>query len=301
MFDRLILTEDLVDCRGRVIGARGRVVSPETIAEAAGRAPALPQQALVDTPLAGEIELPLAEHVYQHLFQGDGVRDAVRSAVHAVRLPQPLLDEMLALRRAASPIHAHAFATAAVAVRMLLCAVGGARGVPDLAAAALLHDLGMRHVPGGLLHQRGRLSAADALRLASHPLIGAYHVATVLGSHPAVTAAQVHHWRSGQGYPTLSTPPPRSVEVVSIASAFVALTQPRPFRAAAYDARGAADVLVSEAVGGLADESTVRLLVHALRGGRGDPREIRFARERNVPEGDAARYVHVAPPARSYV
>ncbi len=301
MFDRLILTEDLFDCRGRVIGARGSVVSPETIADAAARAPDLPRQALVDTPLAGEIELPLTERVYWHLFHGDGVSDAVRSAVHSVRLPQPLLDEMLALRRAASPIHAHAFATAAVAVRMLLCAVGGARGVPDLAAAALLHDLGMRHVPGRLLRHRGRLAAADALRLAAHPLIGAYHVATVLGPHPAVTAAQVHHWRNGQGYPTLSTPPSRSMEVLSVASAFVALTQPRPFRGSAYDARGASDVLVAEAAEGLADASTVRLLVHALRGGRGDPQEIRFARERNGRVGDVPRYVHVAPPARSYV
>ncbi len=301
MFDRLILTDDLVDCRGRLIGARGTVVSPETITEAAGRAPALPRQALVDTPLAGEVEVPLSERTYRHLFAGDGVRDAVRRVLHSVCLPQPLVDEVLALRHADSPIHVHAFATAAVAVRMLLCAAGGARGVPDLAAAALLHDLGMRHVPERLLRQGTRLDADDALRVAAHPLVGAYHVATVLGHHPAVTAAQVHHWRSGQGYPTLATPPSRSMEVVSVASAFVALTQPRPFRAAAYDARGASDVLVMEAAQGLADANTVRLLVHALRGGRGDPGEIRFARERSEPGDRTGRYVHVAPPAHSLV
>src|SRR5512139_4105076 len=151
MFDRLILTEDLVDCRGRVIGARGTVVSPETIAEAAERAPELPRLPLADTPLAGEVEAPLSEGVYRHLFKSERDRDAVRSALSSVHLPQPLLDELLALKRADSPIHAHAFATAAVAVRLLYCAVGCARGVSDLAAAALLHDLGMRHV-SGVLH-----------------------------------------------------------------------------------------------------------------------------------------------------
>ncbi len=300
MFDRLILTEDLVDCRGRLIGARGTVVSPETIAEAAARAPELPRLPLANTPLADDVEVPLSASVYRHLFDRERAREAVRSVLHSVSLPEPLLDELLELRRLESPIHAHAFATAAVAIRLLYCAVGCGRGVSDLAAAALLHDIGMRHMPARLFHESERLSPTDALRLAAHPLLGAYHLATVLGAHHAVKAAHVHHWRNGQGYPTLSTPPSRCTEVVSLASAFAALTQPRPFRAP-YDARGASDVLVAEAAGGLADESSVRLLVHALRGGRGDAREIRFGRERGEQLATAARYAHVPPPARSYV
>ena len=39
-------------------------------------------------------------------------------------------------------------------------------------------------------------------------------------------------------------------------------------------------LLVAEATVGHADESTVRLLVHALRGGAGDPRQVRFENER---------------------
>src|SRR6266508_1805501 len=132
MFDRLILNEELVGCRGEVIAARGTVLSLEAVAEVARRTPALPRRSLEETPLASD---------------GEGVRDTVRRALLAIRLPAALFEELLALRRAASPLHAHAFATAAVAVRMLLSAVGGARGVPELAAAALLHDLGMRHLP----------------------------------------------------------------------------------------------------------------------------------------------------------
>jgi HD-GYP domain-containing protein (c-di-GMP phosphodiesterase class II) len=301
VFNRLILTEELLDCRGEVLAARGSVLSPESISEVAGRAPVLPRRALGETPLAADVDVPLRDHVYRYLFQGDGVREAVSRAVLAVELPEPLFEELLALRRSASPIHGHAFATAAVSVRMLLGVVGAARGVPELAAAALLHDLGMRHLPSRLSRLRERLGRDEAARVAAHPLLGAYHIARVLGPHAAVQAALGHHWRCGQGYPVLASPPTRSMEVVSVASAFVALTQPRPFRSGAYDARGAADVLVSEVQAGQADATTVRLLVHALRGGDGDPRQVRFGRERGGHGPDVNRHVHVSAPARSPV
>jgi hypothetical protein len=301
VFDRLILTEELVDVRGDVIAARGVVLSPESIADAAAAARPLPRVPLADTPLAADVAVPLGDRAYRHLFSGEGTRDAVVRAMLAVRLPEVLFEEMLALRRCGSPMHGHAFATAAIAVRMLLGIVGEARGVPDLAAAALLHDLGMRHLPARLSRVRERLGHDEAQRVAAHPFLGAYHLARVLGEHPAVSAALGHHWRCGQGYPNLTSEPTRSMEVVAVASAFAALTQPRPFRSAAYDVRGAADVLVAEAVAGQADANTVKLLVHALRGATGDPRAIRFGRERGGHGPDVNRHVHVAPPARSQV
>jgi hypothetical protein len=301
MFDRLILSEELVDCRGETIAARGTVLSEQSIAEVARRARPMPRSPLEETSLAADVEAPLDDPCYRHLFHAEAVRDAVRRALLSVRLPDVLFEELLALRRVGSPLHRHAFATAAVAVRMLFSAVGGARGVPELAAAALLHDLGMRHLPPRLIRQREPLREDDALRVAAHPLIGAYALAAVLGAHPAVAAALSHHWRCGQGYPALARPPSRSVEVISVASAFVALTEPRPFRHDAYDARGASDVLAAEAAARRADANTVKLLVHALRGGQGDPRAVRFGRERegHGPEGNA--YVHVSAPARSPV
>jgi hypothetical protein len=301
VFDRLTVKEDLVDCRGEVIAARGSVLSPEAITEAAARAPRLPLRMLGETALAGDVEAPLGEHGYHHLFREDRVRDAVRRLLHAIRLPEPLVDELVALRRLAPASHAHAIATAAVAVRMFVTVVGEARGVPDLAAAALLHDLGMRHLPARLSTLRERLGRDEALRVAAHPLLGAYHLARVLGHHPAVSAALGHHWRCGQGYPGLGTAPARSIEVVSVASVFAALTQPRPFRSGAYSARGAADVLVAEAKAGQADANTVKLLVHALRSGDGDPRGLRFGIQREGHAPDVNRHVHVAAPVRSLV
>ena len=300
MFDRLILAHDLLDCRGTPIGRRGTVVSPETIAEAAQRARPTTRRALDPTSREDVAEM-LGEPAYAPLFDRPGARAAVERAVDAVRLPEPLLDELEAARREQPARYRHGLLSAAVALRILHVAVGESRELPDLAAAALLHELGMRHVPATLVEKRERLEIPDAHRIAAHPLLGAYHLAVVLGPHPAVAAARSHHWRCGQGYPAMASPPTRAIEAVGVASAFAALTQPRPYRSAPFDVRGAADVLVAEATIGHADQSTVRLLVHALRGGTGDPRRIRFGvvREGHAPEVN--RHVPVAAPPRSLV
>lgn len=301
MFDRLRLAEDLTDCRGSVLGARGLVVSPQTIAEAAQRAPALPRRPLGETALADDLPAPLAEPAYAALFGRPGAREGVARVLAAAALPEVLHEELAGIRRDAPALYRHALVTASVAVRVLLVAVGRARELPDLAAAGLLHELGMRHLPAGLAEKRDRLDVHEAHRIAAHPLLGAYHLACVLGDHPAVAAARSHHWRCGQGYPAMAGPPPRAVEVISVASAFAAMTQPRAYRSAPYDVRGAADVLAAEASVGHADRISVKLLVHALRGGEGDPRRLRFGaiREGHAPEVN--RHTMVAAPSRSAV
>ncbi len=300
MFDRITLAEDLVDCRGQVVARRGTVASAESIADAAQRAPRLERRPITATPLAADLALALEEPAYEPLFRGEAAAPVER-ALRAIALPEILYEELAAVRRAAPATYDHALVAAAVASRMLLAAAGESRGIPGVAAAALLHDLGMRHLPARLLGHRDRLSRADAAAIAAHPLVGALHLASVLGDHPAVAAARCHHWRCGQGYPALSAPPSRAIEVVGVASAFAALTRPRPFRSRPYDARGAADVLVDEVVRGHADANTVRLLVHALRGGKGDVRQVRFAHPRDGHAPEVNRHGSVAPPDRSPV
>ena len=280
MIDRVVLTRDLLDARGTVLARRGTVVSPAAVSEAALRAPALPRRVLSETPFAEEIHLPMADPAYRHLFRGEGVQPAVARAVLGARLPQALFDELLALKVSDPLRYRHALTTAAVTVRMLLAALGPEPALSDLAAAGLLHDLGMRHVSFHLLRNGDPLAEHEVAQVAAHPLLGAWHLATVLGRHPAVDAALAHHWRHGHGYPLLPQPPPRSVDVVGVASAFAALTQARPFRSDPFDARGAVDVLVAEAQAGLDDVETVRLLVHALRGAQGEIRHVRFGRDR---------------------
>ncbi len=301
MFDRVTLARDLVDCRGTLLGKKGLVLSAQSIAEAASRAPQAPRRLLSDTFIAEDLYLPLADATYRHLFQGPGVQSGVARALLSVRLPDALYEELRATRQVDLPRYRHALATAAVATRVLTAVVGEARALPEMAAAGLLHDLGMRHLPGRLSRHGEALERTDAAEVAAHPFLGAYHLACTLGPHPAVEAAVSHHWKSGQGYPRLSRPPPRAMEVVAVASAFAALTQPRPFRSEPFDARGATDLLVAEAAAGCADESSVRLLVHTLRGGRGEARAVRFGRGRLGHSPTTNRYTPIAAPARSLV
>jgi hypothetical protein len=301
VFDRLTLPEDLVDCRGKVLAPRGLVVSPEAIEEAAEAAPPLPRWRLAETPLAGGLGAPLELPAYQPLFGRQEARDVVERTLLSIELPEALVDELLSMRGEQPALYLHAVLTAAVSVRVLRAAVGSGRTLSELAAAALLHDLGMRQLSGRLLAHRDRLSLEQVHRIASHPLLGAYHLARVLGHHPAVAAARCHHWRCGQGYPGLAAAPPRSIEVLAVASAFCALTQPRPYRSGAFDARGAVDVLVRESITGHADANTVKLLVHALRGGGGDPRGLRFGTSRDGHGPMVNGHSPVEAPARSQV
>jgi HD-GYP domain-containing protein (c-di-GMP phosphodiesterase class II) len=298
MFDRVRLGADLVDCRGVVLAPAGFVLSPQSIEEAA-RSAVPPTRYPLPTAQRARLLAPLDQPAYRHLFAPPGVRDRVARALAAVALPGALHDELGAMEREAPALLWHGQVTAAVATRLLLTAAGEAPRLSELAVAALLHDLGMRHLPRRLSGDGEGLEPEDAALVAQHPLSGAWHLARVLGRHPAVAAAHAHHWRAGQGYPRLPTPPSRAVEVISVASAFAAMTQPRPFRSEPWEVRSACDLLVAEARGRTADEGTVRLLVHALRGGQGDPRAVRFGASRGGPEPAVNHHAPVAPPPAS--
>ena len=292
MSTRVTLVRDLSDCRNRVLARRGEVLSPAAVAEAAARAPPGPGRSLSASVVVDDLREPFGDPVYKHIFREAELRSTLGRIALAAELPEELHQELALLREQDWARYRHGMVTALVATRMLLAAVGDSRALPDLAAAALLHDLGMRHVkpePGG-----APLSPAEVLEVAGHPILGAFHLASVLGPHPAVDAALGHHWRCGAGYPRLPSPPPRSVAVIGVASAFAALTQPRSFRSAAFDARGATDVLVGDAGAGEADLESVQLLVHVLRGAQGAMHEVRFARERPGEGPEENRYTPIA-------
>jgi HD-GYP domain-containing protein (c-di-GMP phosphodiesterase class II) len=279
MLERLTLARDLVDCRGTVLAPAGTALTVASVRATAASVTPAATRPLSATFVAADLRLPLAAPVYRHLFRGEA-QDGTARALLAAELPDALWDELSTMRAADPARYWHALATAAVAARMLLGALGETSVIARLAAAGLLHDLGMRHVNPHLARNGDRLDRAEMEEVAGHPLLGAYHLALLLGVHPAVEAALAHHWDRGHGYPRLDAAPPRSVEVVAVASSFAALTQPRAFRSAPYDARGAADVLIAEGSAGRSDPDAVRLLVHALRNGKGELRTLRFARER---------------------
>jgi HD-GYP domain-containing protein (c-di-GMP phosphodiesterase class II) len=295
MFDRVALGTDLVEAGGAVLARAGEVVSVASVRELARATAPAPRESLARSAVAADLHLPLADPPFRHLFRTEEVCSAVARVMLSAKLPPELFEELRALRAGDPPRYRHALATAVVTVRALMIAVGDAPALPELAAAALLHDLGMRHVRPELTRGTGALEREGMLALAAHPLLGAFQLARRLGPHPAVEAALCHHWNSGAGYPSLPRPPSRSVEMVGVASAFVALTQARPYRSGAYDPRGAADLLIEEARVRRVDPRTVRLLVHTLRGGRGDSRQVRFGRQRIGQAPASNRHTPIVP------
>jgi HD-GYP domain-containing protein (c-di-GMP phosphodiesterase class II) len=299
MLEEVTLARDLVSSDGMVIAAAGSRVTPASVAEAAQHAPRLAGRPLAETFAAGELSDPLTYTSHRHLFRSAQVQGAVARVLLATTLPDRLWADLAALRASDPARWRHAVATACVAVRMLAAAGSEPEALSTVAAAGLLHDLGMLHVPRRAGRAGEELAPGDAEAIATHTLLGALHVASSLGEHPAVEAALAHHWRRGRGYPRIAEKPSRTTEVVSVASAFVALTQPRVFRSSAYEARGAADILIREAAQERADLEAVQLLVHALRGGKGDARELRFGRERmgQVPAVNRHRALEAGSPA----
>jgi len=87
MLDRVSLRHDLIDCRGETLATKGFVLSPQSIAEAAGAAVLGPRVALCDTPHAAEVAGPLADPTYKHLFGDAAVRQVVERALLDIRLP----------------------------------------------------------------------------------------------------------------------------------------------------------------------------------------------------------------------
>jgi HD-GYP domain-containing protein (c-di-GMP phosphodiesterase class II) len=301
MFDRVKLRRDLTDCGGGLIARAGTVISVESIAEAAASARPGSGTPVAETFMADDLTEVLHEPVLRFLLRTEDVEDAVRRIVESAALPHPLVEEMAAAKFLDPARYRHALVTAVATSRLILAAAGTARASPQIAAAALLHDIGMRHVPARVMVTPDSIHGDDALDVASHPLLGAFQLARHLGNHPAVEAALAHHWRDGQGYPDLPERPSPATEVVAVSSAYAALTHGRAYRSEPYGVRGAADLLVAEAASGHADPFAVKLLVHAMRGGEGAMNGLRFARARQGIAPDVNRHTHIAPPARRMV
>ena len=273
-----VLTRDLYAADGTLIASRGEIVDLPYLKDVAARARRRGRELpLHETPLAEAVLDAFEAPALVHLVASDEARAAVADAVAEVRFPQAVWDELELLRREDPARYQHAVWTALVAVRLFRAALGGAPGLSRLAGGALVHDVGMRHTALRLRSKRDHLTRAEALGLEDHPLIGALTLATSLGDAPAVHFALLHHTRAGRGYPRVAGHPPlRGLDLVAVSSAFAALLAPRSYRVQPFNARGAADQLLDEALAGHFDVRAVRLLIHCLRGARGALDDLRL-------------------------
>jgi putative nucleotidyltransferase with HDIG domain len=100
---------------------------------------------------------------------------------------------------------------------------------------AYLHDVGMMRVPRHILDKAGPLTRAEMDVVRRHPIFGAELLASIDFPWDIKPIIRWHHERiDGTGYPDriAGDALPLSVQIVGIAEAYDAMTNPRPYRAA---------------------------------------------------------------------
>jgi putative nucleotidyltransferase with HDIG domain len=104
--------------------------------------------------------------------------------------------------------------------------------------AALLHDIGKIGTPDAVLTKDGPLTDDEWRIMAEHPATGAQMVAEIPLLARYAPIVRAHHERlDGRGYPdgVSADAIPLEVRVVSVADAFAAMTDDRPYRRALSD------------------------------------------------------------------
>lgn len=275
-----VLTRDLIAATGKLVASKGQIVDLAYLKEVAAGAPYdAKTRPLHETSVSEAVLEAFDAPPLQHLAGPPDARAQIADALCEIRFPDPVWQELDALRADDQVRFQHAVWTAVVAARLFRAALGEAPGLTRLVGGALVHDIGMRYAAPKLRFKRDHLTPNDALGLEDHPIIGALLLASAIGDAPAVHFALLHHTRAGFGYPRVEGKPPlRGLDLVSVASAFAALVAPRPFRQHPFNARGAADQLCDEARAGYFDPRAVRLLIHCMRGAKGSVTELKLPR-----------------------
>ncbi|MCD6727894.1 MAG: diguanylate cyclase, partial [Solirubrobacteraceae bacterium] len=125
------------------------------------------------------------------------------------------------------------------AVHDLSIAVGsrlglGERELVELAAVAMLHDVGKISIPEEIVRKKGRLNAAEWNMMREHPLVGERIVSSVQGLEDVARAVRHEHERwDGGGYPDgiAGEEIPIASRIVHACSTWHALISARPHRA----------------------------------------------------------------------
>ena len=264
---------------GRLVASRGERIDLTLLRELAAKAPrGVLERPLYRTMFAEPVLEAFEEPALQCLTAGATHREEIAEVLAEVRFPEAVWEELAAVRSEDWPRYQHAIWTAAISTRLFRAALGPAPALPRLAGAALVHDVGMRHVSLALRLKRGHLTPAEALELERHPLVGALLLASVLGDDPAVRVALLHHTPAGLVYGQAGARRPlREVDLISVASAFAALTAPRFYRLRPFSPRGAVDQLLEDSMTGRFDPRAIRLLIRCLRGS-GRQAKLQFPR-----------------------
>jgi HD-GYP domain-containing protein (c-di-GMP phosphodiesterase class II) len=132
-----------------------------------------------------------------------GGADTLLAPLGGVPLPTPIAFKLTLMQETQPELFAHSLQMMLVALLLGLKAGRRARALVDLAAAGLLHDLGVLHIDPDMLKPGHRMTPEERQHLFAHPLT----TSLILKEHPeysadVIRAVMEHHERlDGSGYP----------------------------------------------------------------------------------------------------
>jgi two-component system cell cycle response regulator len=138
-----------------------------------------------------------------------------------------------ALHERSPAIGDHLTGVAPLAVALGQAAGLGHDELDEIARAAELHDIGKIGVPDGILRKRGPLNPAEWTLMRNHTLIGERILSSAPAMAPVARLVRSTHERwDGAGYPDHleGDQIPLGARVIAVCDAFMAMTQPRPWR-----------------------------------------------------------------------
>lgn len=162
------------------------------------------ERAVTVNELSDQAELLMTEKsFYGRLGANQSDRAALLATIGRIALPQPIAFRLTVARDCRGAVFQHSLQVALIAVYLGLRSGLNADKLRALAAAALLHDIGVLHIDPEVLEAHRRFNGAERRQLHAHPLTAAMIVQQHREYPPEVSGAilEHHEQHDGSGYP----------------------------------------------------------------------------------------------------
>ena len=210
------------------------------------------------------------EPLLQRMAQAVGGEAALLAPLAAVPLPAPLAFKLTVMREQQPALLAHSVGVMLVALYLGLRTGLAQAEASHLAAAALLHDIGVLHMDPVWRDPSHKVAGPGRKHLVAHPVTAMLLVRAQPAYPPAVAQAVLeHHERlDGTGYPNGLKGDAICLEarIIAVADVFDAITSHRPYRPARDQACGIEELLSGR--GRIYDLRAVDALLAYLAGER---------------------------------
>lgn len=293
--ERIVLKYPVHTLEGEMILEAETVLTPETIARAAG-----------DAKVAAPLRFSLLDHrtvrndlmsflmapPYSIIFAGNGPLLSFESLAGKVELIGPALDSLDYFWEHDFYTYQHILVVYALGSLLSRQLVGKEKEM-EVAAAGPTHDIGKIAVPLEILRKETPLSRDQLDYLHHHTTAGFVlleYYQGVTNRFDSRVARDHHERRDGSGYPRGIRIRNRLVEVITVCDIYDALISPRPYRLDSFDNRTALEELTIMAEKGKIGWDALKALIACNRKDKPSFRDIQISRERRGSPPDRNFY-----------